>query len=111
MDVCSWAGGCQGHVPVAGWGVAGDAESLGGPGECEGGSVELGFRDRFLFEISFAGVPGQPRTDLLAGARVPEPHRLCPNCPSLVAIGIPMLAVAWISSARGTLKRLVTSRG
>ena len=54
IEVRSWAGGCRGDVPVAGQGVAGDAESLGGPGECEGGSVELGFRDRFLVEISFA---------------------------------------------------------
>jgi len=39
---------------VASQGVRGDMKGLGGPGERESGSVELGFRDDFLVEVSFA---------------------------------------------------------
>ena len=39
---------------MASQGVGGDVKGLGGPGERKSGSVELGFRDDFLVEVSFA---------------------------------------------------------
>src|SRR5947209_7446500 len=62
------------EIPMAGQRIALDAEVLGGPGECQRGSVKLCLRDCLLVEVSFAeqqevsggvvigrGVAGKPR--------------------------------------------------
>ena len=54
IEVRARASGVRADVPVARQRVGRDAKFLGGPGEREGGSVELGLRHRLLVEVSFA---------------------------------------------------------
>lgn len=53
IQVCTGAR-CLGQVPMAGQRVGGDVKGLSCPGERECGPVELGFRDGFLVEVTFA---------------------------------------------------------